>query len=185
MGNIGAVKRFIGVCWAAIAVVVGWNVAGAVHELGHAAATLALGGKISRIQLWYCLGRTETLISNLSDGKVAIILLSGMLANNLLGVGALLAVPWSRLSGSTWMKHWNEGNRAASGRGRSPSPRFVGKRFYAPAACSGQLSDSDPVPVPGGGSKRRLRFRPVKAATEIPRVLSGRTFFRRCGRQVY
>ena len=29
------------------------------------------------------------------------------------------------------MIHWNEGNRAASGRGRLPSPRFVGGRLYA------------------------------------------------------
>jgi hypothetical protein len=96
--NIGAVKRLLGVCLAAMAVVVGWNVAGAVHELGHAAATLALGGQVLHIRPWYCPSHADTIISHLSDARVSIIYLSGLLATNLVGVGALLAVPWSRLS---------------------------------------------------------------------------------------
>ena len=38
-----------------------------------------------------------------------------------------------------WMINWNEGNRAANGRGRLPSPRFVGKTVYAPAVGASQL----------------------------------------------
>jgi len=82
------------------------------------------------------------------------------------------------------MKHGNEGNRAASGRGRSPSPRFAGNPIYASAARCGQLFGADPVRGPGRGLQRRRRLRPVKAASAIPRILFGRTFFRRCGRQV-
>ena len=87
-------------CVALAALVVGWNLAGAVHELGHATAAWALGGKVLRIRPWHHTGHVEAIISHLSDSKISIILLSGLLATSLEGVGVLLAVPWSRLSAS-------------------------------------------------------------------------------------
>jgi len=40
----------------------------------------------------------HAIIAHLSHAKLSIIYLSGLLATNLVGVGAVLAVPWSRLS---------------------------------------------------------------------------------------
>jgi hypothetical protein len=50
------------------------------------------------MQPWIFLGRTHTQISNMSDSKTAVVCLSGSLAANLLGVLAVLLVPWNRLS---------------------------------------------------------------------------------------
>ena len=46
-------------------------------------------------------------------------------------------------SGCGWTVDGNEGNRAANGRGRSPSPRFVGKAIYVSVARTSQGFDAD------------------------------------------
>ena len=91
-------KRFFWACLAIVAVVVGRNLCGVVHEVGHALATWAVGGQVYSMQPWIFLGRTHTQISNMSDSKAAVVCLSGSLAANLLGVLAVLLVPWNRLS---------------------------------------------------------------------------------------
>src|ERR1035437_10805590 len=50
------------------------------------------------MQPWVFLGRAQTQISSMSDSKAAVLCLSGSLAANLLGVLAVLLVPWKRLS---------------------------------------------------------------------------------------
>jgi hypothetical protein len=64
-------KRFFWACLAIVAVVVGRNLSGAVHEVGHALATWAVGGQVYHMQPWIFLGRTHTQISNMSDSKAA------------------------------------------------------------------------------------------------------------------
>ena len=97
MKNLAAM-RLLCACSALVALFAGWNLAGAVHELGHAAATLALGGRVTSLKLWFFLGATNTATYGLSNSKGAITLLCGMLPTNALGVLALMVVPWHRLS---------------------------------------------------------------------------------------
>ena len=74
------------------------------------------------------------------------------------------------------MIDWNEGNGAASGRGRSPSPRFVGGEMDASGARSSQHFGVDVLMDPRGGLKPRGCFWLVNAATDLPRFFSGERF---------
>jgi hypothetical protein len=91
------VKRLVWLTLLATAAFVVRNLAGAVHELGHAAATVPLGGTVEHVQFWHFIGMPMTYASGLSDAERAVMDLSGPLLPNALGVGALLLVPWARL----------------------------------------------------------------------------------------
>src|SRR5438552_12167180 len=59
---------------------------------------MALGGSVESIQMWHFIGTPVTLVSGLSDSNQAIVDLAGMFIPNALGVAALLAVPWRKIS---------------------------------------------------------------------------------------
>lgn len=73
--------------------------AGAVHELGHAAAVLLLGGKIYSIQPFAFLGPPHlTYSTGFSPGQLAIVHIAAMAAVTLTGLAGLAVIPWGRLS---------------------------------------------------------------------------------------
>jgi hypothetical protein len=82
----------------ALSMFLGWNVAGALHELGHAMATKALGGEVHGVVLFHALGSPKTLVSPLSPTDRAIVDAAGVLTSNLVGLVAVLVIPWRRLS---------------------------------------------------------------------------------------
>lgn len=86
--------------WAA-AMFVGRQLAGALHELGHALVGMALGGRVESIQLWPVLGQPITDITGLSNASRAIVDLSGVIVMAIISVACLLLIPWRRLSALT------------------------------------------------------------------------------------
>jgi hypothetical protein len=94
----GEMKKPVWLTLLAAAAFAGRNLAGALHELGHAAVALLLGGTVEHVQSWHFIGTPLTYVSGLTDTQRAVMDISGMLLSNALGVAALLVVPWAKLS---------------------------------------------------------------------------------------
>jgi hypothetical protein len=71
--------------------------ASALHEFGHAGATLALGGRVLRIQPWYFRGLPHGEAGGLSTSRAVIVLLAPLVSVTGLGMLLLVKLPWTRL----------------------------------------------------------------------------------------
>lgn len=80
----------------ALALLVGINLAGAVHELGHLAVGSAFGAQVVRFQPWQFLGNAQTAVSPLPDGLNALVAISGVMASGGVVLLLLLLLPWQR-----------------------------------------------------------------------------------------